>query len=227
LYELQVRNTGDYSGSVALDAMSLLGWNDSLEPTTGSLPVGGIVPATYGLTVPLGMSDPETGTSLITATLLCDELGVQDDVEMRTVSTKVALPAFLPVALRDYWDPSRWESEDNDSCSFEDADGPLLFGREYYGHPDDEADWFRIDFTASRLVIALTIENPFERGVQMGLYYDDCTCPDDPDWWDNTPENGYLIDVTPPPGMYFLLIFVGNPDDESYEYPYTLELTSY
>lgn len=84
---------------------------------------------------------------------------------------------FIPIALQKYFSYfiGPWEREDNDS--YQQANGPILSGKDYYGFHDDRNDYFKVYMTNAGL-ITVNLSSDHEKTdsknrpvVQMMLYY--------------------------------------------------------
>ncbi len=124
---------------------------------------------------------------------------------------------YLPMTIRQpsiYFE-GPWEEEPNDS--YLEANGPLRSGKDYYGYPDDDRDYFSIDVdTGGKIVIDLS--DHLDEGVQLQLFYESVG---DLKKLDYTPP--YHIEYTGDPGVYYIYIYTasGYSDTE----PYTIRVT--
>jgi hypothetical protein len=125
---------------------------------------------------------------------------------------------YLPFALRDYvtYFEGPWEQEPNNT--YLTANGPLLSGRDYYGYPNDEKDYFSIYLRSSgHIVIDLNNHNGTE--VQLQLFYQNTATPPVA----SQISVPYHIDYTGAAGWYFIYIHsAGNYNSTT---PYTLRVT--
>ena len=226
-YELEFLNVGLYDGQVVLTATSELGLDLEFDLLTHTLPVAGAASAILGLHVPSTLPFPSFDTTWITATIECrnELMGDQGgSVSTTIVDYKVA----LPLTMKDYVDcrTDPWESEPNDSCSGNEASGPLCLGQEYYGYPDDAWDWFWVNSPDEGLVLELTSGSgtigPGE-GIQLVLC--DQTCESAGCIWDNIPEDGYRIEAPGISGPYYIGIFFNPESGFSTDWTYTLKVT--
>ena len=130
---------------------------------------------------------------------------------------KPSFAVYLPLVMRDYiaYFEGPWEVEPNNS--YLQANGPLRSGRDYYGYPNDEKDYFSIYLrTAGMITINLT--NHTGIGVQLQLFY-------------QTPGNTVAYDLYPPysieyngqPGFYYIYIYTAGGYNSTT--PYTLRVT--
>lgn len=77
---------------------------------------------------------------------------------------------YLPLAMKGYTSffEGPWEVEPNDS--YLQANGPLRPGRDYYGYPNDQRDFFGIYVRTGGDVI-VDLSNHTGQGVQLQLFY--------------------------------------------------------
>ncbi len=225
-YELELLNVGLYDGQVVLTATSELGLDLEFDLLTYTLPVTGAASAALGIHIPSTLSLPSVDTTWITATIECrDELKGDQGESVSTTITHYTVA--LPVAMKDYVycrsDP--WESEPNDSCSGDEANGPLCLGQEYYGYPDNAWDWFWVNSPDEGLVVELTSGSGigFEEGIQLFLC--DQTCEIAGCIWDNIPEDGYRIEAPGISGPYYIGIYFAPESGFSTDWTYTLKVT--
>jgi len=115
--------------------------------------------------------------------------------------TATAIKGYLPLVLRDYvaYFEGPWEVEPNNT--YLQANGSLRSGRDYYGYPNDQKDYFSIYLrTGGQIVIDLS--NHTGQGVQLQLFYQtagnlvagDLDAP-------------YHIEYTGPAGLYYIYIY--------------------
>jgi len=124
---------------------------------------------------------------------------------------------YLPLVLRNYvaYFEGPWEVEPNNT--YLQANGSLRSGRDYYGYPNDQKDYFSIYLrTGGQIVIDLS--NHTGQGVQLQLFYQtagnlvagDLDAP-------------YHIEYTGPAGLYYIYIYTaGNYNSNT---AYTLRVT--
>ncbi|MFZ6026300.1 MAG: LVIVD repeat-containing protein [Chloroflexota bacterium] len=131
-----------------------------------------------------------------------------------TVTTVAASRVIhLPLALRNYtaYFDGPWEAEPNDD--YRHANGPLHFGQDYYGYPDDAKDYFSF-YVADPTTLAITLDSYTAHGAQVLLYY-------------QTPVAGgevardyeppFRIEYDAPAGWYYLYIYAaGNYNYNAY-----------
>lgn len=219
-YELELANIGDYNGRCCLAADSSLGWRPEFVPwTCEDLPIDSAEPVTLRLEVPGSVAFPDRDTTQVVAILDCEAGGSIIDQRIDRVRTSVASSVFLPSMARDFSNCS-WESEPNNTCCDQDADGPLRNNSCYHGYTDDQYDLFKIEFPGGRLVLHLAVETG--EGIQMGLTRDCYNWMDE--CFDGDPADGYHLDCDDlAPGLYYFEIYTETPfysDDK----PYTLEV---
>jgi hypothetical protein len=122
----------------------------------------------------------------------------------------VGLPAmpprsYLPLNTNSSCRLDQWEVEDNDS--YLQANGPLCSGRDYYGYPDDNNDWFRLYQPSSSGAIKVTLTPPDGWDGQLQLFYQDTNhrVAYVADW-------PYVIDYQPAlPGWYYIYVYTVPP----------------
>ena len=128
---------------------------------------------------------------------------------------------YYRVKARNQWGDSNWsnvrsadvvwELEPNDE--YQEANGPLISGVEYYGYPDDAYDHFKIYLDASG-EIEVDLENHTGQGVQLQLHYQSVPNRVGYDW-----DPPYQIRYTnASPGWYYIRIYTesGHNSDTSY-----------
>jgi len=110
-----------------------------------------------------------------------------------------------------------WEQEPNNT--YQQANGPLLSGIDYYGYPNDQKDFFIINSSiGGQIVIDLT--NHTGQGVQLQLFYQTTTgTPVVHSVW----QAPYHIQYTGLPGKYYIYIYTESNYNSSN--PYTLRVT--
>lgn len=213
-YELTLRNAGERDGQAVLTAFSSQGWNFGFDPPTLTLPVSASNLVTYNLEIPAGLSDRVQDISWVTATLACTNNQAAADTS--TVTTSTTIPIMLPVVLKNTRDRF-WEIEPNNSCN--EANGPIYPGMQYYGYPDDQHDVFSIDLqTRGELDVSLGIHDG--EGVQLHLLeFVDGKCTTISYDWDPP----FHLKYTLGPGLFYIGIFVEEPEHQDPNRAYTLE----
>jgi hypothetical protein len=165
-----------------------------------------LAPAQTPTTTPIGGAPTATRTPTATMT-----------------RTSQSVRVWLPVVALDYLNDFRyfegpWEVEPNDTAA--QANGPLRFQRDYYGHPDDQRDYYYFYLSApGRLIVDMTVDQL--RDMQMQLFR-------------GLPENGdrigyaggppYHIEVSATAGWYYVLVYT-DTSDTSVTAQYTLRVT--
>jgi uncharacterized repeat protein (TIGR01451 family) len=218
-YDLELYNGGEFDGEAVLTATSDLGLEVEFGQLTFTLPSQGSGATSLLLHIPVTMPVPALDTTLITATLACNEYVTARDQEAVTTIIKYYY-ALIPVTMRDFCWHEPWESEPNNTCSYEDADPLLCFGYDYYGYPNDEWDWFRVE-TAGGFAVDLTADEVIgpEEGLQLLLCDRNCAVVG----WDPVPEDGYRIEVPGASGRYYIGIY--KESGFSTDWTYTLRVT--
>jgi uncharacterized repeat protein (TIGR01451 family) len=218
-YDLKLYNVGEFDGQAVLTATSDLGLDIEFGQLTFTLPSQGSGATSLLLHIPVTMPVPAVDTTLITATLACNEYVTARDQEAVTTTIKYYY-ALIPVTMRDYCSYEPWESEPNNTCSYEDADSLLCFGYDYYGYPNDEWDWYRVE-TAGGFAVELTADEVIgpEEGLQLLLCDRNCTVVG----WDPIPEDGYRIEAPGASGRYYIGIY--KESGFSTDWTYTLRVT--
>jgi hypothetical protein len=124
---------------------------------------------------------------------------------------------YLPLVLRDYiaYFEGPWEQEPNNNAL--QANGPLRSGRDYYGYPNDDKDYFSI-YMRTGGTITIDLTNHTGQGVQLQLFYQ---TPGNVVEYDLTPP--YHITYTGPAGWYYIYIYTANGYNSTT--PYTLRVT--
>jgi uncharacterized repeat protein (TIGR01451 family) len=186
-YDLILWNAGSYDGQFDLVTTSSQGWDVIITPSPPyTLTSGGLKEMTVSPVVPQDTSGGTVDVTFITATLVC-ELPCEPAIETRAVTTTVdptppiflafgpimvrggfLSSVFLPIVMNGFWGgfEGPWEVEPNNW--YDEANGPLRLGGEYFGYPNDDWDLFGIDlYPAGRLSVDLTI--PTGEGVQLQL----------------------------------------------------------
>jgi DNA-binding beta-propeller fold protein YncE len=130
---------------------------------------------------------------------------------------RIGYDVFLPLTLRDYvqYFEGPWEQEPNNA--YLQANGPLRSGRDYYGYPNDEKDYFSI-YLRTGGPITIDLSNHTGTDVQLQLFYQ---TPGNVVAYDLTAP--YHIEYTGPAGGYYIYIYTaGNYNTIT---PYTLRVT--
>jgi hypothetical protein len=124
---------------------------------------------------------------------------------------------FLPLILWKHgaYFTGPWELEPNNS--YDEANGPLRSGVDYYGYPNDEKDYFSIETKATGNV-SVDLTNHTGQNVQVQLFYQSV---DSPVAWDL--DAPYHIEHTGPAGTYYIYINTGSGYNSTT--PYTLRVT--
>ena len=112
-----------------------------------------------------------------------------------------------------------WEQEDNDS--YLQANGPVRSGRDYYGYPDDQKDYYSV-YLRSPGAITIDVINHAGQGVQLWLFYQSVAngVADD-----RSLTSPYQIQYSGAEGWYYVYIYTesGHNSDTAYtlrvEYP--------
>jgi hypothetical protein len=220
-YDLELYNVGEFDGQAVLTATSDLDLGIEFGQSSFFLPSQGSGATSLLLQIPVTMPVPALDTTLITATLECNEYVVATDQE--PVSTVIKYYyALMPVAMRDYCSDDPWESEPNNSCSYTDADSLMCLDHDYYGYPNDEWDWFRLEVAGGGFAVELTADEAIgpEYGLQLLLCDGTCTVVG----WDPVPEDGYRIEVPGASGRYYIGIYINPESGFSTDWTYTLRV---
>jgi hypothetical protein len=128
---------------------------------------------------------------------------------------------YLPVVLDDHiaYFEGPWEQETNNT--YQSANGPIRWGRSYYGRNNDTHDFYSV-YLANTGTLSATMLTTMTDGVQLQAFYEVA---------DDSHRLGYDFDepyhlnfVNQPPGWYYIFIytdgrFVGNQT-------YTMTVTS-
>jgi uncharacterized repeat protein (TIGR01451 family) len=210
-YGLTLRNAGERDGQAVLTAVSSEGWTFGFDPPTHTLPVSISKPVSFSLEIPAELSGRPQDVSLVTATLTCTN--DQSATATGAVTTSVVVPVMLPMVSRNARDRF-WEIEPNNSC--DEANGPIHPGMQYFGYPDDERDVFSINLqTTGELDVGLDIHDG--EGVQLHLLNEDCG------WivydWDPP----FHVRHTLEPGLYYIGIYIEDPEHQDPNRAYTLQ----
>jgi len=200
-------------------------WEGNLTPTVGLILEEGSFDGTeafdadgYHLT---GSSDAiEAGASAGVFRDLDDEprldlpdLGADEYWAPGDTWRTLHLPLIMSNSISYFNGP--WEVEPNND--YEQANGPLRSGRDYYGYPD-EKDYFSFDSSTSGNII-IDLMDYMGTGAQLELYYESV------DGQPVATDQGapYYIEYTGPSGPYFVYIYsAGGWSDD---YPFTLRVT--
>ncbi|MHB0874989.1 MAG: hypothetical protein ACYC5O_02970 [Anaerolineae bacterium] len=138
---LSLTNTGAAVATVSVDFLN--GSGVLVTSTAAVIPVG----ATHVLYLPDHVGYSYTGTATVSS-----DQPLQIDVncvESTTTPTPTQVPGFTP-ASRTYVPLVRrllgftGPSEQEPNNSFSAANGPLISGRDYFGYPNDEKDYFSL-----------------------------------------------------------------------------------
>lgn len=113
---------------------------------------------------------------------------------------RVALPMVLFGTPYGYLNDL--ESEPNDD--WDQGNGPLLHNRDYWGYPDDRADWYYYDVLGTRNVV-ISLDDITGADPQLTLYYQAGNPEDRVDYSPNPP---YMISHLSPPGRYYVRVYV-------------------
>jgi len=124
---------------------------------------------------------------------------------------------YLPIVVKDYVShfAGPWEVEPNNT--WQQANGPLISGRAYYGYPNDTRDYFSI-YTRRAGQITVSLTGHTGHGVQLQLFYQGINNRVDHDL-----EAPYEITYSGPAGWYYILIYTESGHNE--HTPYTLRVT--
>jgi hypothetical protein len=124
---------------------------------------------------------------------------------------------YLPQVVKHYvsYFGGPWEVEPNNS--YQQANGPLQSGGDYYGYPNDEADYFSI-YLLTEGQISIDLTNHTGQGVQLQLFY-------------QTIDNligfvfapPYHVEYDGADGWYYIYIFTESGHNSTT--PYTLQVT--
>jgi hypothetical protein len=124
---------------------------------------------------------------------------------------------YLPLVMRDYtvFFEGPWEMEPNNTSL--QANGPLRSGRDYYGNPNDEKDYFSINLKTGGQII-INLSNHTGQDVQLQLFYQNTSNLMKYDY-----DAPYSIDYTGEAGWYYIYIHAaGNYNSST---AYTLQVT--
>ncbi len=127
--------------------------------------------------------------------------------------TSTAAGLFLPLVLHDYvtYFVGPWEVEPNNTCA--QANGPLIPGRNYFGYPNDQKDYFSVYLRSSGTLV-VDLSGHTGQGVQLQLRdaaYNLITYVWQPP---------YHIERSMPAGWYYIYIFTESGYNNTT--PYTL-----
>ena len=124
---------------------------------------------------------------------------------------------YLPVVLREYvpYYAGPCEREDNDS--YQQVNGALYSGQDYYGYPDDARDYFTI-YLHTGGDISIDLTGHTGSGVQLHLYYQSVDNRVKYVW-----SPPYHIEYTGPAGRYYVYIYAESGYNSTT--PYTLRVT--
>ena len=126
---------------------------------------------------------------------------------------------YLPLVLRDYvrYFDGPWEIEPNNS--WQEANGPLISGRDYYGYPNDARDYFSI-YTRQAGEITVNLTGHTGQGVQLQLFYQGI---DNRVGYQIVSGGQATIGHIGPAGWYYAYIYTaGGYNNDT---PYTLQIT--
>jgi len=124
---------------------------------------------------------------------------------------------FLPISYRNfaYYFIGPWEVELNND--YTQANGPLIFNRDYYGYPNDERDWFSFNLPSPGQV-TIDLTNMVGSGVQLQLFYQNIG---NRVGYDPVPP--YQIVYNGQPGLYYVFIYTASGFNNTI--PYTLRVS--
>jgi len=128
---------------------------------------------------------------------------------------------YLPLALRNHIDyfAGPWEVEPNDT--WQQANGPLISGRDYYGYPNDARDYFSI-YMRQAGAITVNLTGHTGTGVQLQLWHG----PPQADGSNRVAfktQAPYQLTHTGPAGWYYVYIYTAGGYNSNT--PYTLQVT--
>ncbi len=200
-YTLMLRNSGSRDGHVYIDSLSTLGAGIAFDhPDDFQLQAGDAKEVGVSVTLPGMVQASTSDTSWVTATLECGPSDPASSTMTSALLTSVRSEVSLPLALRNYRGSELWEVEPNYPCPL--ANGPLQFGREYNGFPDDLWDLFSVDVPVRGTLTAhLTIYTG--EGVQLQVVDGNCGPIDDRYVYHAPYEISYTLD----PGRYHVAIY--------------------
>lgn len=112
---------------------------------------------------------------------------------------RTVLPMILNVGFSEF---SPFEVEPNNTDAT--ANGPILFGRNYQGYPNDKEDFFFFDVaTGQPMTLNISLDNITGADPQLLLYFNGY-----PNRVDFDPVPPYRIHYVAPPGRYYVRVIV-------------------
>jgi len=128
---------------------------------------------------------------------------------------------YLPLTLRNYiqYFEGPWEVEPNDT--WQQANGPLISGRDYYGYPNDARDYFSI-YTRQAGEITVNLTGHTGEGVQLQLWHGQPQS-DGSNRVAFTSTSPYQLTHTGAAGWYYIYIYT--PEGHNEHTRYTLRVT--
>jgi formylglycine-generating enzyme required for sulfatase activity len=120
-----------------------------------------------------------------------------------------------PRSAADFEGP--WEVEPNDA--YTEANGPLVYGRTYFGYPDDAKDYFSLQTEMAGRIVVDLLEHTGQ-DVQLQLFYGPATAENRVAYDTEAP---FHIEHTGPAGTYYIYISTGSGYNGTS--PYTLRAT--
>jgi hypothetical protein len=169
-----------------------------------------------------GLTSTTTGSKTLTATYSGDSTyNSSSGTTAHTVNVNPqSYKAYLPLIMREnatYFFEGPWELEPNNN--YQQANGPLRSGRDYYGYPNDQKDYFSIILNSGGQIV-IDLSNDTGQGVQLQLFYQIADVDHRVAFDRDAP---YQIQYTGPAGTYYIYIYTaGNYNSSA---AYTLHVT--
>ena len=170
-YTHMVTNTGNCQDTINMESASSQGWEVELSTSSASLGIGESTGLIVSITVPFDAPGGTEDHTVITATSGFDS----SRYSVVTDTTRVGYRLHLPLVLKDYCYPDRYEPNDSTSQAF-----PITLNSEIWAYfcPDDPDDFYSIIITATTDVTIDLTHVPPQSDYDLYVYNSALDCID-------------------------------------------------
>ena len=186
-------------------------WQDWQFSTSGAS-------AVFGPYDPVGVHVGETYYFRARARDLAENVGVYASAE-GTVPSHPVYVTCIPVVLKQHMSyyEGPWEQEENNG--YLEANGPVRLGRDHYGYPDDQKDYYSL-FLRNAGTINIDVINHTGQGVQVWLFYESVAngVADD-----RSLTSPYRFEYTGADGWYYVYIYTESAHNSDRAYTLRVE----